>query len=100
MSKNIYMVSGYIPSDENKVYMSIHCLIKTKYRFVWVNCVKNHMIGGATDNPGYNTIEEALMWIHGFTGNDWRFVHTEDFEDVIVMYEDIKKRVSKDLKTD
>jgi hypothetical protein len=98
MSKNIYMVSGYIPSDENKVYMHIHCLIKTKYRFVWVNCINNHMIGGATDNPGYDTLEEALMSIHAFTGNDWQFVHTDNFEDVLIVYEQVKKRVSEGLK--
>lgn len=98
MSKNIYVVSGYIPSDENKVYMYIHCLIKTKHNYVWVNCVNNSMIGGSTDNPGYDTLEEALMSIHGFTGDDWRFVRTEDFKDVLTVYEQVEKRVSEGLK--
>lgn len=98
MSKNIYMVSGYIPSDENKVYMYIHCFIKTKHNYVWVDCVGCSMIGGLTDNPGWNTLEEALIGIHGFTNDEWRFVHTEDFKDVLTVYEQVEKRVSEGLK--
>ena len=98
MSKNIYMVSGYIPSDKNKVYMSILCLIKTKCKYLWVDCVRSSMIGALTDNPGWNTLEEALIAIHGFTNPEWRFVHTEDFEDVLTVYEQVKKIVSEGLK--
>lgn len=86
MSKQIYLVTGYIPSDENKVYMHIWCLIKTKKCFYWIDAVNNSMIGGGTDNPGYETIEEALINIHGFTHSDWEFVLTDDFQEVLDVY--------------
>jgi hypothetical protein len=91
MSKQIYLVTGYISSDENKVYMQIYCLIKTKHCFYWVNPVNNSMIGGGTDDPGYKTVEEALIMIHGFTNDIWEFVMTDDFLDVLNMYFGIEK---------
>lgn len=94
------MVTGYIPSDENKVYMSIYCLVQTKNRFYWVNCVDNSMIGGLTDNPGYASIEEALIYIHGFTYDKWHFVYSENFEDVITVYDRMKSTLTSELKAD
>ena len=91
MSRKIYLVTGYIPSDEKKVYMHIWCLVKTKNYFYWIDAVNNSMIGGATDNPGYKTVEEALIMIHGFTNEIWDFVMTDDFLDVVTMYFTIEK---------
>ena len=34
MKKNIYLVTGYIPSDEKNIYMSIWCLVPTKTVFI------------------------------------------------------------------
>lgn len=91
------MITGYIPSDKNKVYMQIYCLIQTKNGFYWINCVNNSMIGGSTDNPEYESSEEALIRIHGFTHEIWRFVHSNDFVEVIDCYNNIKDELNLKL---
>lgn len=98
INKKIYLVNGYIPSDEDVVVMSIWGLIKTKNKIYWVDFIRNSMLGGLTNNPGCETTEEALIRIHGFTGPVWEFVHTENFEDVIRVYNEIKQRLSLELK--
>jgi len=97
--KKIYMVTGYIPSDENKVYMNIYCLVQTKNRFYWINCVNNSMIGGLTDTPGYEYIEEALIKVHGFTYDKWHFVYSENFENVFEAYDRMKVTLTLELKS-
>ena len=86
MKKNIYLVTGYIPSDEKNIYMSIWCLVPTKNRVYWINALDNSMIGGATDYPGYETTDEALIKIHGFIDDVWEFVVTKDFQEVLDVY--------------
>ena len=44
------------------------------------------MIGGATDYPGYETTDEALIQIHSFTNDLWEFVMTDDFQEVLDVY--------------
>lgn len=95
--ESIYVVTGYIPSDESKVCIDIFCLIKTKKGACWVNCINNSMIGGYTDYPDYDSSEEALVKIHGFLYDKFQFIITKHFEHVIEVYENMKSDLTNQL---
>lgn len=95
--ESIYVVTGYIPSDEPKVSIDIFCLIKTKRGVCWISCTNNYMIGGSTDYPEYDSSEEALVKIHGFLHDKSKFIMTKHFEHVIEVYENMKSDLTNQL---
>lgn len=97
---NIYVVTGYIPSDENKVVIDIYQLFRIgseRFRWYWGNVSNGSGIGFLTENGGHESSEDALIAINGFT-NDVTKMGRWTFEEMLDRYNTIKNELQSQLK--
>jgi hypothetical protein len=99
MNKNIYVITGFIPSDENTFFINIFQLFKigANGKWYWANISQGSGIGFSIESPGYETSEDALIKIHGFLDSETR-MGKWDFEEMLAMYEEVKARLDNQLQ--
>jgi len=63
MEKQIYWITGFVASDEDKVYVNVHKLIHLGNRYIWVSMTREGGIGTKLDyaDIGETSIEDAML---------------------------------------
>lgn len=101
MNKSIYAISGYIPSDEDIISISIYKLIKygkddIRYAWIMINGMEGNGIGTQTNEFGEKEKEDALIKIHGYVDEKYRIVKCT-FDEAITHYQELKNVLEKQL---
>jgi hypothetical protein len=79
MNKSIYAISGYIPTDEDIVSISIYKLIKygkdeIRYAWVMINGTEGNGIGTQTNEFGELEKEDAIIQITRYKDERFYFL--------------------------
>jgi len=94
MNKSIYAISGYIPSDEDIVAISIYKLIKygkdeIRYAWVMINGTEGNGIGTQTNEFGEKEKEDALIQITRYKDENF-YILKGTFDEAITNYQELK----------
>lgn len=94
MNKSIYAISGYIPSDEDIVAISIYKLIKygkdeIRYAWVQINGTEANGIGTQTNEFGEKEKEDALIQITRYKDEHFHILKGT-FDEAITYYQELK----------
>jgi len=94
MNKSIYAISGYIPSDEDIVSISIYKLIKygkdeIRYAWVMINGAEGNGIGTQTNEFGEKEKEDALIQITRYKDEHFHILKGT-FDEAITYYQELK----------
>jgi hypothetical protein len=94
MEKSIYAISGFIPSDEDVVSISIYKLIKygkdeIRYAWVMINGSEGNGIGTQTNDFGEKEKEDALIQITRYK-DEYFHLLKGSFEEAITFYQESK----------
>jgi hypothetical protein len=101
MNKSIYAISGYIPTDEDIVSISIYKLIKygkdeIRYAWVMINGTEGNGIGTQTNEFGELEKEDAIIQITKYKDERFYFLKGT-FDEVIVSYKELKESLESEL---
>lgn len=86
MKKTIYLINGFIPSDEDITICRIMKLqeLGTKIKkYVWISIIDDGGIGTALDDYGEDNIEDALIQSTRFLDEMFKYIKTDDFNEVL-----------------
>ena len=87
--KQLYCVSGYIPSDENKVVMNVYQQLKMGngdehgYKYCWATITRGSGIG--------------FLLSFGQQWEDYMKIDKMTFDEMIACYQEMKEKISKEL---
>jgi hypothetical protein len=98
--ESIYCIDGFIPSDEDVVYVNIFKLIefgKTEKRYGWVGGNVDHGIGTATDKWGYENQADAIIKMTDFIHNNFQFIRG-NLDDALEIRQIIERSLTNELK--
>lgn len=101
MEKVLYIVTGYIPSDEDIIQTNIYklqCIGSKSKKYIFIAIEDTGGIGTSCDDWGSNTAEDAIInstnYLHG---ERFRYIKTNDFNKVISIRDGIIKGLEKEL---
>jgi len=99
--KNVYAISGFIPSDENIAVVNIYKLIKygqdvVRYGWVSINGLEGNGIGTGTNEFGDTDKIDAILKINGYL-DEKSIVGKFTFDEVIEKYNEIKLELNQQL---
>ena len=96
--KVVYFVNGFLPSDEDKVCVSIFKLAKISDRYYWDCITRDSGIGfGSNDYKGYESEKDALINIHNYSDDVFKVIECT-FEEVVTLALNIESRLHKQLE--
>jgi len=104
MDKSIYCISGYIPSDENKVVMNVYKMIgigdKETRKWCWATISGDSGIGFGLKfgEAFYDSELLALLGFLKIVNEDYQKIDEMNFEEVMVCYNEMKDKIAKNLK--
>jgi hypothetical protein len=101
MEKSIYAISGYIPSYEDIVAISIYKLIKygkdeIRYAWIMINGTEGNGIGTQTNEFGEKEKEDALIQITRYKDEHF-YLLKGSFDEVIIHYQELKIVLQSEL---
>ena len=96
--KQLYCVSGYIPSDENKVVMNVG------YKYCWATITRGSGIGFLLSfgQQFEDSAEDSIIGFLKVVREDYMKIDKMTFDEMIACYQEMKEKISKELtnKTD
>ena len=100
--KSIYAISGFIPSDEDIVAISIYKLIKygkddIRYAWVMINGTECNGIGTGTNEFGEKEKEDAIIQITRYKDENF-YILKGTFDEAICYYQEMKIVLQKELE--
>lgn len=103
--KQLYCVSGYIPSDENKVVMNVYQQLKMGngdehgYKYFWSNITRGSGIGFLLSfgKQFEDNVEDSIIGFLKVVHEDYMRIDKMTFDEMIICYQEMKEKISKEL---
>lgn len=103
--KQLYCVSGYIPSDENKVVMNVYQQFKIGngdehgYKYCWADIKSGSGIGFRLSfgKQFEDNIEDSIIMFLKVVADDYMKIDKMTFDEMIICYKEMEEKISKEL---
>jgi len=103
--KQLYCVSGYIPSDENKVVMNVYQQLKMGngdehgYKYCWATITRGSGIGFLLSfgQQFEDSAEDSIIGFLKVVREDYMKIDKMTFDEMIACYQEMKEKISKEL---
>lgn len=102
MKKEVYFITGYIPSDEDIPCVNIYKLVRLgnkTIKYIWISLTRDGGYGTSTDLENWaDTESEAILQLLTIGGVGDRYYIKHTFEEAYEKYQDIEIMLNAEIE--